>query len=159
MPQREEPLTFMIEDAHIFWRNFAGKEGRYNQPGERNFLVNLDEKTAQQMLKDGWSVKWPDPKNPDEDDSVGEPFIQVSVNFKNWPPRIVLITSRARTNLDESTVEVLDWTNIQTVDLICRAYNWNVNGKSGIKAYLKSMFVTIDEDFLERKYAINEMET
>jgi hypothetical protein len=33
-----------------------------------------------------------------------------------------------------------------------RPYAWDVNGKTGVKAYLKTLFVTIDEDALELKY-------
>ena len=39
------------------------------------------------------------------------------------------------------------------MDLILNPYEWAVNGKTGVKAYLKSIFVTIQEDELERKYA------
>jgi len=79
-------------------------------------------------------------------------YLPVSVNFKGRPPRIVLITSRGRTNLDESTVEMLDWADIINVDLIIRPYEWTVNNKSGVKAYLQSIYATIDEDPLEVKY-------
>jgi hypothetical protein len=149
-----EQATFMVEDAQIIFRNFEGKEGQYNRKGDRNFGVILDPKTAQKMLKDGWNVKF---LRSREEDETETPWVQVSVNFENRPPRVVMITSTSRTNLDESTVEVLDWADIQTVDLIARAYNWEVNGKTGIKAYLKSMFVTIEEDELERKYGINDL--
>lgn len=155
MPQRDEVKTFMVEDARIIFRNFAGREEMYNPAGVRSFAVILDEKTATQMVKDGWNVKWP---KPNEDGEIGDPFIPVGLRFDVYPPRIVMITSRARTNLTEDNVEVLDWANISSVDLICRAYTWAVGEKGGIKAYLKSMFVTIDEDYLERKYAINDVE-
>ena len=91
-----------------------------------------------------------------EEGEPDTPYIQVAVNFKNRPPRVVMITSTARTNLGEDSIEVLDWAEFATVDLICRGYEWDVNGKSGTKAYLQSLFVTIEEDALERKYAIND---
>jgi hypothetical protein len=65
----------------------------------------------------------------------------------------VLITSRNRQHLDADNVEVLDWANIIKCDLIVRPYEYNVRGETGIKAYLKTMFVTIEEDELEAKYA------
>lgn len=149
----DEVKTFMIEDAPIIFRNFAGKEGQYNREGDRNFAVILPEDVAARMLDDGWNVRYLEPR---EEGDVPTPYISVSVNFKNRPPRVVMLTSTTRTQLDEESVEILDWADIQTADLIARGYDWNVNGKTGTKAYLQSLFVTIEEDALERKYSINE---
>ena len=143
----------MMEGVRIIFRNFAGKEGQYNREGDRNFAVLLDETVATAMAEDGWNIKWLKPRDDDEDDATPQAYLPVSVNFKGRPPRIVLVTSRGRTNLDESTVETLDWVDIVNVDLIVRPYEWTVNGKSGIKAYLQSIYVTIDEDPLELKYS------
>lgn len=151
-----EANTFMIENAKIIFRNFEGKEGQYNRNGDRNFAVIIpDEKTAQNMLKDGWNVKYLQPR---EEGDEATPYIQVAVSYKNRPPRIIMMTSTARTPLTEDNVEILDWTDIKSSDLICRAYEWDVNGKTGVKAYLQSLFVTIEEDYLERKYAVNDQE-
>lgn len=149
----DQAKTFMIEDAQIVFRNFAGKEGQYNRDGDRNFAVILPPKISKQMERDGWNVRYLQAREEGEEDT---PYIQVAVNFKNRPPRVVMITSTARTNLSDETVEVLDWADIRTADLIARGYEWNVNNKSGIKAYLQSLFVTIEEDALERKYAIHD---
>jgi hypothetical protein len=147
----DDAKTFMVEDATIIFRNFTGKEGQYNREGDRNFAVILDEKIAIKMLEDGWNVKYLTAREEGETDT---PYIQVSVNFNNRPPRIVMLTSTARTPLGEDSVETLDWADIKTADLIARGYEWTVNGKSGVKAYLQSLFITIEEDALERKYAI-----
>jgi hypothetical protein len=149
----DQAKTFMIEDAQIIFRNFAGKEGQYNREGDRNFAVIIPPKVAKDMDEDGWNIKYLTPR---EDGDIPTAYIQVSVNFKNRPPRVVMITSTARTNLSDETVEVLDWADFRTVDLIARGYEWDVNGKTGVKAYLQSLFVTIEEDALERKYAIND---
>lgn len=149
-----EDNTVMMEGVTIVFRNFAGKEGQYNRAGDRNFGVLLDDTVAQQMLEDGWNVKYLKPREDDEEDTPPQAWLPVTVGMdKGKPPRIFMITSRGRTALDEDTVEQLDWADLQNVDLIVRPYNWEVQGKTGVKAYLQSMYATVDEDELEKKYA------
>jgi hypothetical protein len=142
-----------MENARLLFKNFAGREGMYNREGDRNFCVELDEDLAQQMLADGWNVKRLKPreesKNPE-----GDAYIQVTVGFKgNRPPKMVLISSQGRNELGEEFCEMFDWIDVKKADLIIRPYEWNVNGKSGVKAYLKSLFITQEEDYLELKYS------
>jgi len=139
-----------LEDARIIFRNFAGKEGKYNREGDRNFCVLLDEDLARELDRDGWNVK---ALRAREEGDPDQPYIQVSVSFKGRPPRIVMITSRGRTDLPEEMIETLDWVDIKTVDLMINPYAWDIGGRQGISAYLRSMYITIIEDALELKYS------
>lgn len=144
--------TIVIEGARLLFRNFEGKEGRYNRAGDRNFSVAIDKEMAETLEADGWNIKWLKPREEDED-GEDQAILQVSLNYdKGRPPVVAMITSRGRTNLDAKSVEHLDHADIINADLIIRPYHWDVNEKQGIKAYLKSLFVTVEEDELERKY-------
>ena len=145
--------TVLMEGVRIIFRNFSGKEGKYNREGTRNFAVLLDDKVANDMAADNWNVKWLKPREDDEEGQEPQAYLPVDIRFDIFPPRVVLITSRGRTVIDESQIEMLDWADIINVDLIVRPFEWEVNEKTGIKAYVKSMYVTIEEDPLEMKYS------
>lgn len=157
------PREVTIEDARIFFKNFSGREGQYNQEGDRNFGVALPEDVAEVMAKDGWNIKHLRARDEGE---VPQAWVPVSVSYKNRPPRIVMIANRfdresgefvkVRTTLPEELVEMVDYADIAHVDLILNPYAYNVNGRAGIKAYLKSIYITINQDELERKYAAIE---
>ena len=134
-----------IEDAKIFWLNFSGRGSTYNAEGSRNFCVELDNDTAEMLKADGWNVKYTKPK---DDNFEPAPYIQVSVAYGNFPPKIFMVTGKNKTELDEDTVGELDRAEIERVDLVINPYHWSMpTGQSGIKAYVKTMYVTIAEDF------------
>lgn len=141
-----------IENAKIGFRNFSGRANTYNAEGQRNFCVFLeDEELAEKLAQDGWNVRFP--KNRTEDDTR-HPFIQVSVKFDPYPPNINMITaSKGTVKLDEGNVSLLDDADIENVDIRIRPYNWTLqDGRSGVKAYVKDMYVTIQEDPFAAKY-------
>ena len=142
--------NIVIEGARIGFRNFSGKEGKFNPVGRRNFCVFLDSDLAVDLQRDGWNVRWLQPRDEQEQE---QGYLQVAVSFENIPPKIIMITSRGKTVLDDESIELLDWAEISEIDLIIRPYNWDVNGKSGVKAYVKSMYVSIVEDEFEKKWA------
>lgn len=146
----------MLENAQIDYRNFSGKVSQYNRNGERNFVVLLDPEQAEELSEIGWNVKF---KEPREEGDAPKIFLPVAVSYRGYrPPRVVVLTDRGRTTLDESELNVLDWAYIKHVDLIINPYHWEVmdkNGEmnSGIKAYLDSAYITIQENPFEEKYA------
>jgi hypothetical protein len=142
--------TELFEDARIVFKNFKGAEGKYNQEGDRNFCLLLDQDRAERLFAKGWNVKSLRAK---EEGDLEQPYLQVSVQHKNKPPKISIVTSKGKTYLEEEMCEILDWVDIARVDLILNPYEWSVNGKSGVKAYLKTLVAIIEEDYLELKYA------
>lgn len=139
-----------VENARIIFRNFAGKPSKFNAQGKRNFCLLLDSESAADLKDIGWNVKYLNPRDPDDEP---QPYIQVSVAFDNFPPNIWLITGKKKTRLNEDTVSVLDYAEIENIDIIIRPYHWTLQtGASGIKAYVKNMYVTIVENEFEKKY-------
>lgn len=149
MAVRGKRTNINIGNAEIAFRNFTGKEGQFNPAGRRNFCVILDNELASVLERDGWNVRYLKPRDEQEDP---RPYVQVAVRFDNIPPKIVMITGRGKTVLDEESVHILDWAEIEKVDLVLSPSNWSVSGREGVKAYLKSMWVTIVEDPFEAQY-------
>ena len=143
-----------IENARIGYKNFSGKEGKYNAAGNRTFSVFIDDPdAAQQLIADGWNLKV---RNKKDVEAGEEPkyHIPVSVKYGSdyYKPRIFQISSAGKVLLTEDTVGLLDYSIFENVDLSLRPYEWEVNGTSGIKAYVDEMYVTIQEGAFASKY-------
>ncbi len=140
-----------IKNARILFRNFAGEERRFNPKGRRNFCVVLSDELADTLLRDGWNVRYLPARDEDE---IPTPYLSVAVVYsdKAQPPLVVLKTTTHAVRLNESRIAQLDTVEINTVDLVLRPYNWEVQGRTGVKAYLKSIEVTIEEDEIQSRY-------
>lgn len=142
-----------LEGVEIMWRNFEGREGQYNAAGDRNFVLKLSQEKADELAAAGWNVKFLPPR---EEDSEGTYFLKIKVKFhpKMRPPRVVMITSKGRTNIPEDLLMALDWADLESVDLMIRPYIWDpARGPQGVSAQLVAIYATIREDELELKYA------
>lgn len=148
MDRNYEPIT--IRNATIFKSNFSGKEiPPYNPEGRRNFCVFIDDlNVAEDMEKDGWNIRWLEPRNEGDEKKA---FLSIAVNFSNRPPKVLLITSRGETQIKEDEIGMLDWAEKTRVDMTINPRYWDDGGRQRIKAYLRTMKVWIYEDDLERE--------
>lgn len=148
-----------MENARIIWRNFSGKADKFNpKGGKRSFSVVIeDADLASQLIEDGWNVKQLKPRNEEEEENPRY-SMQVKVSFDNKPPRVYLVTRNNKVLMTEDTIDSLDYAEIQNVDLVITPYTYDVNGKSGVAAYLKTMYVTVIEDEFADKYDFGDDE-
>lgn len=140
----------VIEDAHLIWKNFSGEETQFNRAGNRNFNVIIDNpEFAEELIKKGWNVK--EKQARDEGD---EPYyvLACAISFKIRPPKIMAYTGHNKAELHEDTIGMLDYADIVNVDLELNGSRWEVNGRSGIKAYVNELHVVIDEGAFGDKY-------
>ena len=146
----DERGNLVVEDAKIRWRNFAGVEYKYNEKGIRNFCVDIDNIDVADELKDrGWNIRIRSVIGSDEI----VPYVSVAVRYGRISPKIVIVTDRKKTYLDETTVASLDYAELESVDLIIRGREWEP-GK--VKAHLKTGYFTIHKDAFADKYNFDD---
>ena len=141
-----------IENARLIFRNFAGREGQYNDPGVRNFCVVLPEERAERLKEDGWNIRI---RAPREDGEEALYYLPVAVRFDPFPPKIYIISSLNghKTRYTEDQVKDLDDSDLYNIDLIIRPrYYKKGDGTTAIKAYLKTMYATLEVDEFAYKY-------
>lgn len=140
-----------IEGAMIIWKNFSGERDKFN-PGKRGFSVVIDDTVmADELRQEGWNVK-DRPLQEGADDSEQEWTLPVKLNMNRYT-QVWLIVGNHKTLLDEDTVSQLDVVDIVNCDISIRPYEWEMNGRTGITAYVDSMYVTIRENKFTEKYA------
>lgn len=147
-----------IENARIVFRNLSGKPDKFNpQGGKRSFSVVIeDPEFANELKREGWNIKQFNP-SPDSDEEPAH-FISVKVSYNNIPPHIYLCTSKNKTLLNEDTIGQLDYAEISNVDIVITPYQYEMSGRSGISAYVKTMYVTVVEDEFASKYEYDDLD-
>lgn len=130
-----------IDGRDIIYRNFNGAVSRFNNTGAKKFTVRLSEENAIDLKQKGFNVKQ---KELDNGEFTYQ--LEICINYGSYAPNIYAITGNTKKLLDDNTVKTLQGADIINVDLCIRPYDWEVNGKVGVKAYVKYMYVTIEED-------------
>lgn len=63
--------NLVIENARLLFRNFSGRESKYNRAGQRNFCVYIEDAAdAQKLIDDGWNVRVRPPREDGEEPAI-----------------------------------------------------------------------------------------
>lgn len=142
----------VLENTRIIHRNFEGRAGDFNREGDRSFSAVIAPELVDGLRAEGWNVRELPPREGIEG---SEPlfYIPVRVNFEGTRPAKVFIVGKDHlVPIDPKDAKTLDTAEIVKVDCMLHPSKWERNGKSGVKAYLKDIYVTIREDVLASKY-------
>jgi hypothetical protein len=160
MARKNGPADVTIRGAagnQLIFRNFEGAAGKFNNAGDRNFCLIIDDELAQELQANGFNIKRT--KARDDYDSVPYIKIRVAYTYKDGtdnqnPPKIFKIDSTGMRMLDKSQVKFLDGARIKNVDLEFSANGYidRETGETRYSAYLKSLYATVEESDLEREY-------
>lgn len=153
MQYERQNNLLILEDTRLILRNFEGRASEFNEKGSRNFGVLLTPEQAEAAEADGWRVRWLKPRDPEDNPN---PWIKCNVAWVTragdpvkTPPRIVMITGKGKSAIDARTAKILDWADIEKVDITMRPYT---NREGLANGYVKTLYVTVREDEFERKY-------
>lgn len=136
-----------LRDFPITFKNFSGRETRYNRAGNRNFAIVLDDETADELLAQGWNIHV-----KEYADGGRRNTLPVSIGYsEKYQPIVVMVTPKGeyfkKTNLTEETVGELDAARVVRARVILNGRTWsNAQGNSGIKAWLDNGYFVIEKD-------------
>ena len=153
--QRKQRVTVTFRDAMLIYKNFAGVKKQYNNEGDRNFSILLEEGQALQLQQDRnkwgdtWNIKPVKKRDPDEEQLY---HLKVAVKFGDYPPDCWLMSSGGKIKLPEEMVGMLDKLQAVKIDLTIAASDWEVNGNTGRKAYLETIYFRMYENELALEY-------
>lgn len=147
--------TLTIEGTNLIFRNFSGKPSEYNKNGDRITGVIIPPELVNELVDEGWNVKQTKPRDPQDEPLY---YMNVRCRFDNFPPKVYLCTQRKKTKLDEETIDQIDYSEIDFVDIEISPYDYTTPMGSGRTAYIKTMYVNVIEDAFAEKYDYGDVE-
>jgi hypothetical protein len=147
---KQDIKNLELEGCSLLFKNFSGRPGPFNDEGERSFSVLIeDPEFAHDLLALGWNVR----ELQQEDEEESRYHISVKVNYNSsFPPRIYMVREDELVPLHEEQVAMLDYRVITSADVSINPYRWRVSGKTGVSAYLSSMYVEVESTMFDHKY-------
>lgn len=133
------------------WSHFDGREDVYNTPGDHNFTISLPEDIAKEMASQGWNVR---EREGREEGDPPEWTLECKISDKFGVPPIFFI-KRGRKFRIEALEELREVRrdSCSKLNVILQPSPWTNGMRSGITAYVKEMYVEINESRFAAEYA------
>ena len=143
--------TIVLKDVNVLFRNFSGEARQYNSAGDRNFNAQVSEEQATMLRQHGYRVRVVPPNKYNDETTY---LLKVKVSYKFDSPNVFILSDISKRRLDEDTIGELDHVSIAKCDISIVGSNWTMpSGETGVTAYLRSAYVTLNVDPLDAEYA------
>lgn len=143
-----------ITDGEIAYSNFSGRPTQFNPDGgvrTVTFVIPYD--AADQLIADGWKIR----EQQIDDEGHIRYLLEAKFTFRTRngqprDPKIFIVRNDRLVHMTEETIDTLDRADILSVDAVLGASYWEWGGRSGITAYINSMYITIKDNPVDEKY-------
>lgn len=150
--------TIVLKDIGVLFRNFSGEARQFNSAGDRNFNAQVTEEQAEMLRKKGFRIRVVQPNKYNDETTY---LLKVKVSYRFDAPNVYVLSDVGKRRLDEDTIGELDHVSIAKCDISIVGSNWVMpSGETGVTAYLRSAYVSLNVDPLDAEYAqaMNEEE-
>lgn len=135
------------------WSHFSGLRDEFHEDGEYDFTITLPEDTAIELRDLGWtSVK---PNEPREEGDPIEWTMQIKLSDRFDLPAVYFIKGNRRIRM-KNMRELADIRRgtCKKLSVVITPSPWSrPDGKSGVTAYAKEMWVEVNESRFSAAYA------
>lgn len=142
-----------ITEGQIAYSNFSGAPTQYKpEGGERSVTFVIPDNIAEDLANEGWKIRLQEFDDGTSRYLLDTTFLFRTRNGQPRDPKIFIVRDKKLIHVTEETVDSLDHADIVSVDAVISPSYWEWAGKSGIKAYINSMYITIKENPIDAKY-------
>lgn len=140
-----------IENAQIKWAfsHFDGREDTFNAEGDHNFTIILPEEEALRLQEEGWNIRRMEGY---EEGDPPEYLLKVKISYKFEAPRVYLIKGDRKFRADQRDLADIRRASTKQIDVVITPSRWVVGKETGISAYVKELYATINQSRFSEQY-------
>lgn len=145
-----------IANAQIKWAfsHFDGREDTFNAEGDHNFTIIIPADRVQELKDQGWAIR----EMPGyEEGDPPEFLLKVKISYKYEDPKIFLIKGNRKYRCDKRDLADITRATTENIDVIVTPSRWVHGANSGVSAYAKELYATVQQSRFAAAY--QDMET